>query len=480
MREMQKGNLSTREKMSKLLYKIRNGNSISASEQLRLVWSLSIPAIMAQLTLVIMQYIDASMVGRLGADESASIGLVASSTWLFGCVCTSFTVGFAVMAAQNIGAGNEKNARMILKHGLLFISILSVAVAAIGVCINGSLPVWLGSEEKLWKDASGYFLVYVCSIPAVGLNTFAGSMLQCSGNMKVPAILNVMMCVLDVCFNAIFIFPEITIDFLGINICLPGLSLGVIGAALGTAVSAIITAIFMLYFLCIKSRELHLHGRNERFKLDTNCLKKSIKISVPVAIEHIVVCGAMVVTMKIVAPLGTVALAANSFAVTAESLCYMPGYGIADAATTLVGQSIGAGRRNLVRHFARMTVVVGIIVMTITGVIMYLEAPLMMSLLTTDTAVQELGVKMLRIEAFAEPMYAATIVATGALRGAGDTLVPSILNLVSLWLVRLPLAVWLAGGLGLSGVWIAMCIELVFRGILFLIRLLREKWFIGE
>lgn len=111
-----------------------------------------------------------------------------------------------------------------------------------------------------------------------------------------------------------------------------------------------------------------------------------------------------------------------------------------------------------------------------TAVIMFLLCPFVFEFLTPDTAVQALGIKVLRIELFAEPLYAASIVATGALRGAGDTFIPSIMNLVSIWGVRLVLAFILVPIYGLSGAWIAMCIELCFRGTIFLIRLARGKW----
>jgi Na+-driven multidrug efflux pump len=108
--------------------------------------------------------------------------------------------------------------------------------------------------------------------------------------------------------------------------------------------------------------------------------------------------------------------------------------------------------------------------MALTGVLMYVLAPWMMSLLTPDERVRELGVAVLRIEAYAEPLYGASIVATGVLRGAGDTLVPSILNLVSLWGVRIPLSMLLAGDYGLRGVWMAMAAELCVRGMLYIVR----------
>ena len=154
----------------------------------------------------------------------------------------------------------------------------------------------------------------------------------------------------------------------------------------------------------------------------------------------------------------------------------MPGYGIADAATTLVGQSHGAGRRDLVRRFGYITVGMGMVVMSIMGVIMWLTAPLMMELMTPVEAIRDLGTEILRIEAWAEPMFAASIVAYGVFVGVGDTMLPACMNFGSIWLVRLPLAALLAPTLGLRGVWIAMCVELCFRGLIFLVRLVSGRW----
>ena len=178
----------------------------------------------------------------------------------------------------------------------------------------------------------------------------------------------------------------------------------------------------------------------------------------------------------IVAPLGAASIAANAFAVIAESICYMPGYGIGDATTTLVGQSIGAGRKTLTRQFAWTSTWLGMGVMTTLGAVMYGIAPWMMEIMTPDHEIIHLGVVALRTEAWAEPMYAASIVAYGAFVGAGDTLIPSFMNLGSMWGVRVVLAAILAPIYGLHGVWIAMAIELTFRGIIFLIRLKSGAW----
>ncbi len=257
---------------------------------------------------------------------------------------------------------------------------------------------------------------------------------------------------------------------------IPGADLGVTGAALGTVLAELVIMGLMLWYLLRKSRHLNLKKGFICFRPSAEVLRKALRISLPMGTEHIIMCSAQIFITVIVAPLGTAAIAANAFAITAESLCYMPGFGIADAATTLVGQTIGAGRRNLTRRFAYISLGMGVCFMTVTGLLMYIGAPLLMEIFTPVQEVRDLGVMALRIEAFAEPMYAASIVVYGIFVGAGDTLVPSMMNLISIWGVRIPLAAWLAGSMGLRGVWIAMCIELCFRGVIFLIRLLRDKW----
>ena len=459
-----------------LLRFVRSGQPMTVRQQVYLAAQLSIPSIFAQISSVIMQYIDASMVGSLGANASASIGLVSTTTWLFMGLCTSVAAGFAVQVAHLLGAKDDKGARVVLRQALVLSLLFCFLLAATGCGISGYLPRWLGGDEAIRHDATGYFMIYALSLPALQLNMLAGSMLRCSGNVYVPSILNMLMCVMDVIFNLFLIFPSRMHEIAGFSFYLPGAGLGVEGAALGTALALLVTALLMLYFLCFRSPELGLRHRREKLFFTGDCLRRAFRIGLPMGCERIIMCGAQIMSTVIVAPLGIYAIAANAFAITAESLCYMPGYGIADAATTLVGQSLGAKRHDLARSFARITVVMGMAVMTVMGAIMYLAAPLMIGVMTPVPEVVSLGVSILRIEAFAEPMFAAAIVAYGVFIGAGDTLVPATMNFVSIWAVRLTLAALLAPSMGLHGVWIAMCIELCFRGMIFLARMKWGRW----
>lgn len=455
---------------------IRSQAPLTFGQQLKLTAQLSWPAMMAQLSSIMMQYIDAAMVGRLGADNSASVGLVSTSLWLFWGICSAVTTGFSVQVAHSIGASEQARARRILRQAITSCLMFSIVISAVGAAIAFPLPRWLGGTEEVCHEASVYFLTFVLSLPLLTLNYLGGGMLRCAGNMKVPGGLNVMMCVLDVVFNFFLIFPTRPIELSGSIITVPGAGLGVFGAALGTVSAEIITAGAMMWYLCFRQPDMAISRERGSFRPTGDVIRKALKVSAPMTLEHAVICGAQIAVTVIVAPLGVMAIAANAFAVTAESICYMPGYGIGDAATTLVGQSYGAKRLDLARRFGYITVGAGMTIMTLMGIILYICAPWVMELMSPVEGIVTLGAESLRIEAFAEPMFAASIVAYGVMVGVGDTVIPACMNFGSIWLVRLPLAALFAPTMGLQGVWLAMCLELTFRGLIFLWRLISGAW----
>lgn len=459
-----------------MLELIQSGKPLSFRQRLMLTAKLSWPAIMAQLSSILMQYIDAAMVGRLGADDSAAVGLVSTSLWLFWGICSAATAGFSVQIAHRMGAADPESARRIFRQGILASFLFGLFVGIIGLAIALPLPHWLGGDEAVCGKASLYFAVFVGALPLLTLNYLGSGALRASGNMIVPGSLNVMMCILDVLFNLLLIFPTRDISALGLTFTLPGAGLGVLGAALGTVCAEVVTAGAILWFACCKQKDLAFIGEPGSFKPTRQVMKNALKVAAPMTLEHAVICGAQIMITVIVAPLGVMAIAANSFAVTAEALCYMPGYGIADAATTLTGQSYGAKRLDLAKKFGYLTVGLGMVVMSVMGVVLWLGAPPVMELLSPVKDIQELGVSALRIEAWAEPMFAASIVAYGVMVGVGDTVVPAAMNFSSIWLVRVPLAALMVGSMGLDGVWLAMCIELCFRGGIFLWRLFSGAW----
>ena len=458
-----------------LLAYIREGRTMSRNEKLSLIVQLSIPSILAQISATVMFFIDASMVGHLGKEASAAIGLVETTGWLMGGLAHAASLGFSVQVAHRIGANDFEGARRVLRQSLVCCLIWALTISLTALGVAPFLPYWLGGSEEIARDASLYFaIIGVCGI-FFQMEGLAGSMLKCSGNMKIPSMLNIGMCLMDVVFNYCFIYL---------------LDMGVMGAAMGTGLAELITAILMLYFLLVRSDMLRIFKRKQQakakeskennswksFRPRKDVVNTAFKIGAPMGLQHLLMGSAQIVSTIIVAPLGTVAIAAHSLAITVESLCYMPGYGIAEAATTLVGQGIGAGQKLLTRSFANMSVALGIGVMTLMGALMWIFASELMTIMSPVEEVIALGTEVLRIEAWAEPMFAAAIVCNGVFIGAGDTLKPAIMSLASMWGVRLTLAWWLSKDYGLTGVWIAMATELTFRGLMFLSRLFFGKW----
>ena len=459
-----------------MLRLIRDGKPLSRGQQLQLTFALSLPAILANVSAMVMNFIDAAMVGRLGADDSASVGLMGTTNWLFEGVLSAFAAGYAVQVAQLLGAKRNTDARQMVRQSITVCLLFSLLLAALGLVLCKPLPVWLGAEAHIRGNASIYFGTFMLFVPFFMLDIVASSMLRSSGNMRVPSVLNILMCVLDVIFNFFLIFPTREVMVMGHSMTMPGAGLGVMGAALGTACAGFVIAMLMMYYLVFRSRELRLTLDRGSFKPTWASFKKSMKISMPMGVQHIMMCSASIVITGIVAPLGSIALAANSFGITAESLCYMSGYGIADASTTLIGQSLGAGRKRLTRSFAWINVLSGMTIMGVMAILMYVFAPQLMGLMSPVPEVVDLGARCLRVEAWAEPLFAAAIITYGIFAGAGYTMVPCGINLVSMWIVRLGLSAIMVKTMGLYGVWTAMAIELCFRGTVYLLWLSSKRW----
>ena len=286
-----------------LLSYIREGRMMTQREKLWLIVSLSIPSILAQISATVMFFIDASMVGHLGAKASAAIGLVETTGWLMGGLAHAASLGFSVQVAHFIGANDFEAARRVLRQALVCCLIWALMISTTSIVIAPFLPYWLGGSEEIARDASLYFgVIGVCGI-FVQMEGLAGSMLKCSGNMKIPSMLNIGMCVMDVVFNYIFIYI---------------LGMGVVGAAIGTGCAELITAILMLYFLLAKSPMLSLRGRPGSFKPKADTVGTAFKIGAPMGLQHLLMGSAQIVSTLIVAPLGPIDIAAPSLALTVE------------------------------------------------------------------------------------------------------------------------------------------------------------------
>ena len=461
--------------LEQLSARMRQGETIPSRQTAQVALALSIPSILEQLVVTAMGYIDAAMVGHIGAEATASIGIVSSSTWLLHGVLVGLYTALSIQIAQYLGADRQDDARSVLRQAMLFNVILGVGAALFGLGISPFLPGWLGADPSLRANATAYFAIWSTALPFTMAMGMYASILRAAGYALTASLISVLVCVLDAIFNFFLINPTRQILLFGQSVTVWGAGLEVPGAALGTALSTTIGGLLALGVLLLRDGPLCIRKPGS-WRITSACLRNLWRVGTPLAAERAALSSAQVLLVRIVSGLGTVAIAANSLGVSAEGLCYMAGYGIQDASIALIGQAVGAHRRDMAKRFAWLCTAMGICIMALSGVGLWLFAPALMGIFTADAAVIALGAQVLRIEAFAEPMFGASIVASGAMQGAGDSTSCFVLNIFSMWCIRLTLAFLLAPRLGLVGVWAAMCIELCIRGALFLIRLARGKW----
>lgn len=436
---------------------------------------LAWPAIVEQVMLTAVQYVDTAMVGRLGADATAAVGLTTAPTWMFMGIFAATAMGFSVQVAQHLGAERKEDAKKVVAQSLRVVGVLGIFLAAIGVSISFYLPGWLGAEPEIVKPAGTYFRIMACGLPLTFGVQMISSMFRCSGDTKSPMILNTMVNIINVILNFLFIYPTRLISILGVSFTMPGLGLGVTGAAVASVTSTGI--IFTVFLWMLFNRESPIRiSRDTDGRLQKKCVAAAFRLGLPIAMERLAMNGAQVMQTAIITEIGTVSLAAHHLAVTAESISYAPAFGVSQSATAMVGQATGAGRKDLAMYFAKVSIVMGMILMTLGGAVLFIFAEPLIKIFSDDPEVIVLGSKVLRIVAFAEPLFGASIVSSGSLRGAGDSRFPFLVSMSTMWGLRITMSLVLAGRFGLMGVWMAMAIELMIRGGIFLVRIHRGKW----
>ena len=436
---------------------------------------LAWPAIIEQIMLTLVQYVDTAMVGSLGSNATAAVGVTSSTTWLFNGFFNAAAIGFSVQVAQHLGAGRQEDAKRVTWQSLRFVGIFGVLMGAIAFVLSFFLPAMLGADPSIRGDASLYFRIMACAMPFTLCSNMFSAIIRCSGDTRTPMVLNLMINVFNVILNTLFIYAPRTVDLFGSQVYVWGFGWGVGGAAFASGAFHGHCGLPVLD----GGVPQEVPGANQpeaALPLRPPGLLAAWKLGLPAALERSIISLAQIVITALITGIGTVAVAANHLAVTAESISYLPASGVAVAGTTLVGQAIGAGRKDLAQRFARTVSWMGIVIMTFGGSILFFFAPQLIQIFSTDPEVIDLGSQVLRIVAFAEPLFGASIVASGALRGAGDSKGPFLINLATMWGVRITLSLALVGSLGLIGVWLAMAAELCARGLIFMVRLYRGKW----
>lgn len=420
---------------------------------------LSIPTVLEQVLSTLLQYVDTAMVGHLGEQATAAVSTTTTITWLVNSVPGAIGTAVLVLISRAAGAGDKAQVKKLAEQGLFLAVSAGVALTGVSLALSPWIPVWMGAEAAVQPNASRYF--FIVSVPLLFrcVSSVMGSALRGVQNTKTPMLISVAENGLNILLNSILIY---------------GLDLGVTGAAIASAVAYTLSGVLM-FAACRKNKQLCWQWRT--FSLSPKLLKACANLGVPVLGSSMVSCLGYVVFASLVSGMGTTVFAAHSIAVTAETIFYVPGYGLRTAASTLIGNARGEGNTEKLKSVARLSVLLTVGMMCISGVALFFGAQALMRLFSPSAAVVELGAQMLRLVALSEPFYGLMIVLEGIFYGLGRTRYAFFAEVFGMWCVRilftaLCVNVW---GLGLRAVWYCMIADNVCKAVLFAVPFLKKR-----
>lgn len=440
------------------------------------IMPLAWPTILEQALQTVVQFIDSAMVGRISANASAAVGLTQTVTWLLNGLLFAAGVGFLAVISRAIGGEDRDRAQKAAGQAVLAAVVMGMIIGIIGVAISPVLPVWLGGAPEIQRDAATYFMIINIPMLFRSATILFGAVLRATGDMRHPMLVNALMNGINVVLNFLLIYPSRQMSLFGLEFSVWGAGMGVAGAATATAISYVIGGMLMTGLLLKSDRGVS--PNRESLRPDREILKRCLQISIPNAAERTVVSLGSTVFTAMVASLGTIPLAAHSIAITAESAFYVPGYGFQAAATTLSGLTLGEGDQDKLDRMSETLMRITVFCMFISGMLLFLFPGALMSFFTNDPQVIEQGAVALRIVSVSEPFFAVTLSLEGVFNGVGDTKMPFVISLCSMWGVRilftfLCVNVW---GLGLAAVWMCMIADVITRSICMYTRYRRGRW----
>ena len=399
-----------------------------------ILW-LAWPLFLEQILSTLVSYADTAMVGALGVNATASVSISNSFVFLLNGVVIAMGVGLTAYVARSVGAKDYEAAKAYIRHALLLLLMLSLPMALVVTFLHRQIPMWMGAEPEIMEDASAYLLITSIFRVFTMAMMVLGSVFRGRGDTKTPLRINIFVNIINVVGNYLLINPSHTIELGSLSIPMIGAGMGVRGAALSTGISWLVGGLWLGIALFVKKDPTRISIR-ESYKPDIALIKRVVKLSFPAMLERLCISSAGIVVTKTIATLGTVAVAANSVYLTAESISYMPAFAFATSVTTLVGQSLGAKKPDLAIRYTWHTIGISTVLMVIAGVLLYIFAEPLVRIFTPDEEAIELAKRCLQITAFIQPIQAAAWIFAGGLRGAGDTKWPFYFTAICNWGIR--------------------------------------------
>ncbi len=440
-----------------------------------LIATLAWPTILDQLLQTVVIYADTAMVGRIGANASAAVGLVTPVTWLINGPIFGLGIGVLAFISRNNGAKKYDEIKVAAVQAIYLALICGGLFSVVIVAISPYLPAWLGGAPEIQWDTTKYLAITGGATIFRSVSIVLGCALRGTGDTKTPMINNTLMNAVNVILNFLFIYDSRVITIGTFDVPMWGAGMGVAGAALGTAVSCIVGSVMMVIAVMRSEVLSPLHISK---KVDKRVMGQCVKVGVPLAIQRIAIFSGHTVFTSMVAHLGTVLLAAHSIAISAEELFYIPGFGMQEAGSTLVGNAMGEGDEKKMDRLARLLILITTGLMAVTGALLFIFPEFMMKIFTEDPEVIAAGVIALRIVAVSEPIYGALIMLEGIFNGVGNTKTTFIVGVGTMWGIRVlftALCVYVLN-LGLASVWVCMVAENVAKALILGFLFMRGNW----
>lgn len=427
---------------------------LTRRKKISLILSLAVPAMIENTLQTVVGFVDTLFVSKLGLAEVTAVGVANTVLAVYIAIFMAIGVGASSLIARHIGAGNVVLAKGVAKQSTIISAALGLLFGVISFFFAEPLLRVMGAESKVVADGALYFRIVAVPSIFISLMFIFGSILRAAGDTKTPMKVSWWINIIHIGLDYVLIF-----GLLGWN------GLGIAGAAWATVIVRILGTLALYYY--IQKSKVAFSLWKDGFSRTNPFTKPILQLSVPAAIERLIMRLGQVLYFGLIVRIGTETYAAHTIAGNIETFSYMPGYGLAIAATTLVGQQIGAQRNKEAYEYGMLTTGIAVGFMSFVGILLFFLSPWFASWFTTDKHAIDMVVTALRIDAFAMPALAVSLVLAGALQGAGDTKSPMYSTAIGMWVIRV-IGVYVLGiqlGMGIAGVWLSIAIDLLIRAI---------------
>ena len=442
------------------------------------IFALAWPTMLEQLMQTAVQYVDTAMVGSLGTQATAAVGSTSTVSWLIGSTISAIGIGFLAVISQSLGAKDNKTARRAAAQAVTVTLLTGLCMTAVTMLLSSHVPVWMRVDESIRSLSAVYFRILYSSMLFRAASVILGTVLRSAGDTKTPMRVGIAVNLINVILNYLLIYPARDVTVGSLSFRMIGFGMGVEGAALASAVSIAFGGVAITVALFLQRT---ISPARQPFRPDREILRRCFRVALPNMAQRFITSLGYVVFASMINSLGDVSTAAHTVANTVESAFYIPGWGMQTAAATLAGNAYGARDEAGFRRLGRSLIVLEVMLMILSGGLLFLSAEKLVSLFSRDPQVVSLGTAVLRMVALSEPFYGIPIVVEGMMQGRGQTRLPLIFNVICMWGVRI-VGTWICTqrlGLGLVSAWgcmIAHNLTLFFLfGYYYLTRIITEK-----